>query len=100
MIKKGIVVLFVLLGYTNVLLAQSSNVNYGNGLPATDALGRQLPLDEEVGGPKDDKYIGVFCWTWHLSIFRKDKLVDYYKKQLEKLEPDFGFDIEVDKNLK
>ena len=43
MIKKGIVVLFVLLGYTNVLPAQSSSVNYGNGLPATDALWRKLP---------------------------------------------------------
>ncbi len=68
MIKKGIVVLFVLLGYTNVLLAQLSSVNYGNGLPATDALGRKLPLAGEVGGPKKDKYIAMFYWTWHQGI--------------------------------
>lgn len=66
--KKGIVILLVLMGYANIVLAQSSGVNYGNGLPATDALGRKLPLAEEVGGPEKDKYIAMFYWTWHQGI--------------------------------
>lgn len=31
----------------------------------------------------------------YLNNFRKDKLVDYYKKQLEKLQPNINFDFEV-----
>lgn len=31
----------------------------------------------------------------YLNNFRKDKLVEYYKKQLEKLEPNFDFDKQV-----
>lgn len=45
--------------------AQSSPINYGNNFPATDALGRKLPGYKEVGGPRKDKYIGIFYWTWH-----------------------------------
>lgn len=45
--------------------AQSSPVNYGNNFPATDALGRKLPGYKEVGGPRKDKYVGIFYWTWH-----------------------------------
>ncbi len=37
----------------------------GNNLPATDALGRKLPTAQEVGGPKKDKFVGLFYWTWH-----------------------------------
>lgn len=66
--KKGIVILSILMGYANIVLAQSSGVNYGNGLPATDALGRKLPLAKEVGGPEKDKYIAMFYWTWHQGI--------------------------------
>ncbi len=39
--------------------------NYGNGLPATDALGRKLPTFEEAGGSRKDKLVGMFYWTWH-----------------------------------
>ena len=45
--------------------AQPSGINYGNGLPATDALGRKLAVYEIVGPPRGDKYIAVFYWTWH-----------------------------------
>ena len=46
--------------------------NYGNGLPATDALGRKLPTAEEVGAPRKDKYVGLFYWTWHTNFSNLD----------------------------
>lgn len=39
-------------------------INYGNGLPATDALGRKLPTYKETGSSKE-KYVAMFYWTWH-----------------------------------
>jgi hypothetical protein len=36
-----------------------------NHLAATDALGRRLPSHEEAGGVRENKYIGLFYWTWH-----------------------------------
>lgn len=45
--------------------SQSSPVNYGINYPATDALERKLPGYEETGGPRKDKYVGLFYWTWH-----------------------------------
>ena len=32
---------------------------------ATDALGRSLPTYAEVGGPKPNRYVGLFYWQWH-----------------------------------
>ena len=34
---------------------------------ATDALGRTLPGNAEVGDPKEGKYVGLFYWTWHVE---------------------------------
>ncbi len=31
---------------------------------ATDALGRTTPTADEVGAPKDDKFVGIFYFTW------------------------------------
>lgn len=45
--------------------AAQSSPNYGVGLPATDALGRKLPDVSEVGGPRKDRFVGLFYWTWH-----------------------------------
>src|SRR5690606_35665239 len=33
---------------------------------ATDALGRSVPGDAEVGAPREDKWVGIFYWTWHI----------------------------------
>ena len=33
--------------------------------PATDALGRQLPLSDEVGPPRRDHFVGIFYFLWH-----------------------------------
>ncbi len=32
---------------------------------ATDALGRTLPSYAEVGGPKPNRWVGLFYWQWH-----------------------------------
>ncbi len=33
---------------------------------ATDALGREVPGYEECGPVKDEKWVGIFYWTWHV----------------------------------
>src|SRR6266550_4073303 len=33
--------------------------------PATDALGRKVPISEEVGLPKANRFVGIFYFTWH-----------------------------------
>ena len=60
-----------------LLLASASNLlaqNYGNALPATDALGRRMPDAEQVGG-KREKYVGLFYWTWHTNFAHMDVCV-------------------------
>ena len=37
----------------------------GDTWSATDALGRKLPGYEECGPPREDKYVGIFYFTWH-----------------------------------
>jgi hypothetical protein len=61
--KKFFISLVLMCIFTG-LYAQSGSINYGNGLPATDALGRKLPLYEEAKSKKD-KYVAIFYWTWH-----------------------------------
>jgi len=38
--------------------------NPGVPWPATDALGRELPLTAEVGLPKKDRFVGIFYLPW------------------------------------
>lgn len=45
--------------------------NYGNGLPATDALGRILADRGEVGEARE-KFVGLFYWTWHNNFAHLD----------------------------
>lgn len=40
-----------------------SQINYGNGFPATDALNRKLITSADSS--KKEKYVGLFYWTWH-----------------------------------
>lgn len=42
--------------------AQNTLINYSVNLPATDALGRKLPI---AGNVKKNRYVGLFYWTWH-----------------------------------
>ena len=39
-------------------------INPGVPWPATDALGRELPLTAEVGPPKKDRFVGIFYLPW------------------------------------
>lgn len=32
--------------------------------PAVDGLGRSLPLHDEVGAPRDDRFVGMFYFLW------------------------------------
>ena len=41
---------------------------YTASLPATDALGRRLPTQREVGEPRKDRFVGLFYWTWHTNF--------------------------------
>ncbi len=39
--------------------------------PATDALGRKLPLREEVGPPQSDRFVGIFYFLTHQQYNQK-----------------------------
>ena len=43
---------------------------------ATDALGRTLPTNAEAGDPKQDKYVGMFYWTWHVEHAKNYKPIN------------------------
>lgn len=43
---------------------QTSEHNPGVPWPATDALGRTLPLADEVGPPRNDRFVGIFYFLW------------------------------------
>ncbi len=34
---------------------------------ATDEMGRTLPMYEDVGGPREDRTVALFYWSWHVS---------------------------------
>ena len=33
--------------------------------PATDGVGRSLPLEDKVGPARDDRFVGIFYFLWH-----------------------------------
>jgi len=53
-------------------IVAQTGVNYGNALPATDALGRKLVTAAEAGAEKKDKFVGLFYWTWHTNFANYD----------------------------
>jgi hypothetical protein len=42
-----------------------SGINPGVPWPATDALGRKLPLQDEVGPMHAERFVGIFYFLWH-----------------------------------
>ena len=58
----------------------------GDQLVATDALGRELPTYEEVGGLKADRYVGLFYWLWHGNL-RNESTTDYNVTEALKKDP-------------
>ena len=61
------------LAFSLVLLITSSSMGQGVEsvpasilpLPATDGLGRALPMPGEVSGPRPDRFVGMFYFLWH-----------------------------------
>ncbi len=45
----------------------------------TDGLGRESLTYEDVGGPKDDKTVALFYWTWHNSTRYGSKATNLQK---------------------
>ncbi len=52
----------------------SAQENPGVPWPATDALGRSLPLADEVGPPKTNHFVGIFYFIHHQGAPRCDLL--------------------------
>ncbi|MDR2955568.1 MAG: hypothetical protein LBV43_10835 [Prevotella sp.] len=63
--RKNALISFLL--FTISISAQ----NYGNGLPATDNLGRKLIIAENESTIRKDKFVGLFYWTWHTNFANK-----------------------------
>ena len=61
MIRSLFPMLFVFLLATGY---GADGINPGVPWPATDALGRELPMTAEVGLPKKDRFVGIFYLTW------------------------------------
>lgn len=63
----SLAVTVLLLAGPKAILAQNSPqivIDNANCV-ATDALGRRLPTYAEVGGPKPNRWVGMFYWQWH-----------------------------------
>ena len=45
--------------------------NPGTPWSAVDALGRALPLPEEVGPPRPGRFVGIFYFLWHQDVPRR-----------------------------
>lgn len=52
---------------------------YSDTWTAVDALGRALPNNEAVGDVRENKFVGIFYWTWHESIGLSTPVYDVTK---------------------
>ncbi len=54
-----------------IILPPEHPINAMDAMPdtyaATDALGRSLSTNEQTGGLREDRFVGLFYWTWHVS---------------------------------
>lgn len=61
---------------------------------ATDALGRKLPMYEEVGDAREGKYVGVFYYIWHgyhdKQVYDITKLLAESSLAGASAEPNYG----------
>jgi hypothetical protein len=62
-----LVIAAALLSLTACALSSADAATPLEGLPwpARDALGRRLPLHDEVGPPRRDRWVGIFYFLWH-----------------------------------
>jgi hypothetical protein len=54
----------VIAAIATLTVAHGEPINPGVPWPATDALGRELPLADEVGPLKRDRFVGIFYLPW------------------------------------
>ncbi len=76
-----------------ICLFGTDNTNenaYGEVKPdtwvAVDGLGRTLPTYEDVGETDNEKFVGLFYWTWHYNFasgFEADNVTQILKKTPE-----------------
>ncbi|MBQ3128242.1 MAG: hypothetical protein IJC13_04305 [Clostridia bacterium] len=86
---------FMLPSMLGVALFGTDNINtntYGEVRPdtwvAVDGLDRTLPTYEEVGERDDEKFVGLFYWTWHYnfaSTLEADNATEVLKEYPEAL---------------
>ncbi|WP_461135051.1 glycoside hydrolase family 71/99 protein [Spirosoma lituiforme] len=65
---RSLILLLIIL-VTNAM-AQSPLINYSANLPATDAIGRKLPM---TGVIRKNRYVGIFYWPWHYYYQAKNQ---------------------------
>ena len=66
--RRGIFASLVFLGLIWAVmprLAGAEEPTTGVPWPATDALGRKLPLAGEAPAPRHDRFVGIFYFLWH-----------------------------------
>ena len=64
---------------TEVELAYSPQIaSFDDDLVATDALGRTLPTYSEVGGIRENHYVGLFYWLWHGGLRNESTVESEY----------------------
>ncbi|MEN6452037.1 MAG: hypothetical protein ABFC96_16225 [Thermoguttaceae bacterium] len=56
-----------------IVSGQSGDASRNSGVPwpATDALGRKLPMADETGTPRNDRFVGMFYFIWHDAAMPK-----------------------------
>jgi hypothetical protein len=69
-LKKSWLITLFWLFTTATALAQNSPPILLNtaDLSGTDDLGRSLPTHAQTGGPKPNRYVGLFYWQWHTGL--------------------------------
>lgn len=73
------IVIFIL-SVSSVVMAQERDCMYDTWV-ATDALGRELPTNEDVGDPREGKYVGIFYFLFMDS--KSAHVIDTTKTFLE-----------------
>src|SRR5205823_9924842 len=65
MIRLKICLLFLLFCVLQIASLSRAQSIPSTPWPATDALGRQVPVAQEVGQPRPDRFVGIFYFLWH-----------------------------------
>ena len=64
---------------------------YSDTWVAIDGLGRELPTYEQTGGLREDKYVGLFYWSWHTDRDAEPFNVSEFIAQYPEAKNDYNF---------